>query len=191
MYPDLKVSNASLEIILDCRIPHSKMPSSVSDTSHNGNSSCFPDTSEYEAKTHDKLCFFPLYIKHHEAIWPPVIHLDKMHCLFSVLFSCLGIYNSWLHCNTTVSLNVSSFGWFNTALMVEGKSYLPWLMDWWVINLCWCWINIFPEFISESLSLTPVCNVAHDCHGGNMFKRSSKGIIKSWKRILSVSYFAK
>uniref|UniRef100_A0A8C7WMJ9 D-amino-acid oxidase n=1 Tax=Oryzias sinensis TaxID=183150 RepID=A0A8C7WMJ9_9TELE len=23
-----------------------------------------------------------------------------------------------------------NFGWFNTALMVEGKSYLPWLMDW-------------------------------------------------------------
>lgn len=23
-----------------------------------------------------------------------------------------------------------SYGWFNTALMVEGKSYLPWLMDW-------------------------------------------------------------
>jgi len=23
-----------------------------------------------------------------------------------------------------------SCGWFNTALMVEGKSYLPWLMDW-------------------------------------------------------------
>nr|ABW80182.1 D-amino acid oxidase 1 [Cyprinus carpio] len=23
-----------------------------------------------------------------------------------------------------------SFGWFNTALMVEGKTYLPWLMDW-------------------------------------------------------------
>ncbi|XP_008333774.1 D-amino-acid oxidase [Cynoglossus semilaevis] len=23
-----------------------------------------------------------------------------------------------------------TFGWFNTALMVEGKSYLPWLMDW-------------------------------------------------------------
>ncbi|XP_035021630.1 D-amino-acid oxidase [Hippoglossus stenolepis] len=22
------------------------------------------------------------------------------------------------------------FGWFNTALMVEGKTYLPWLMDW-------------------------------------------------------------
>uniref|UniRef100_A0A1A8JJB5 D-amino-acid oxidase n=1 Tax=Nothobranchius kuhntae TaxID=321403 RepID=A0A1A8JJB5_NOTKU len=22
------------------------------------------------------------------------------------------------------------YGWFNTALMVEGKSYLPWLMDW-------------------------------------------------------------
>ncbi|KAK2837280.1 hypothetical protein Q5P01_014492 [Channa striata] len=23
-----------------------------------------------------------------------------------------------------------TFGWFNTALMVEGKTYLPWLMDW-------------------------------------------------------------
>ncbi|KAG7489630.1 D-amino-acid oxidase [Solea senegalensis] len=23
-----------------------------------------------------------------------------------------------------------SYGWFNTALMVEGKTYLPWLMDW-------------------------------------------------------------
>ncbi|XP_028824589.1 D-amino-acid oxidase isoform X2 [Denticeps clupeoides] len=23
-----------------------------------------------------------------------------------------------------------SFGWFNTALMVEGRTYLPWLMDW-------------------------------------------------------------
>uniref|UniRef100_A0A672T5B6 D-amino-acid oxidase n=1 Tax=Sinocyclocheilus grahami TaxID=75366 RepID=A0A672T5B6_SINGR len=23
-----------------------------------------------------------------------------------------------------------SFGWFNTALMIEGKTYLPWLMDW-------------------------------------------------------------
>ncbi|XP_012679127.1 D-amino-acid oxidase [Clupea harengus] len=23
-----------------------------------------------------------------------------------------------------------SYGWFNTALMIEGKSYLPWLMDW-------------------------------------------------------------
>ncbi|XP_028270553.1 D-amino-acid oxidase-like [Parambassis ranga] len=23
-----------------------------------------------------------------------------------------------------------NYGWFNTALMVEGKSYLPWLMDW-------------------------------------------------------------
>ncbi|XP_041854930.1 D-amino-acid oxidase-like [Melanotaenia boesemani] len=23
-----------------------------------------------------------------------------------------------------------TYGWFNTALMVEGKSYLPWLMDW-------------------------------------------------------------
>lgn len=23
-----------------------------------------------------------------------------------------------------------SYGWFNTALMVEGKGYLPWLMDW-------------------------------------------------------------
>ncbi|XP_041084234.1 D-amino-acid oxidase-like, partial [Polyodon spathula] len=23
----------------------------------------------------------------------------------------------------------SSYGWFNTALMIEGKSYLPWLMD--------------------------------------------------------------
>ncbi|NP_001028912.1 D-amino-acid oxidase, tandem duplicate 1 [Danio rerio] len=23
-----------------------------------------------------------------------------------------------------------SFGWFNTALVIEGKSYLPWLMDW-------------------------------------------------------------
>ncbi|XP_029916227.1 D-amino-acid oxidase [Myripristis murdjan] len=23
-----------------------------------------------------------------------------------------------------------SYGWFNTALMLEGKSYLPWLMDW-------------------------------------------------------------
>ncbi|MFT7808467.1 D-amino-acid oxidase isoform X1 [Arapaima gigas] len=23
-----------------------------------------------------------------------------------------------------------SFGWFNTALMIEGKSYLPWLMNW-------------------------------------------------------------
>uniref|UniRef100_A0A8C7WMK5 D-amino-acid oxidase n=1 Tax=Oryzias sinensis TaxID=183150 RepID=A0A8C7WMK5_9TELE len=44
------------------------------------------------------------------------------------VFSC--IFNTVLHCNTTVSFNVSSFGWFNTALMVEGKSYLPWLMDW-------------------------------------------------------------
>ncbi|KAL4636132.1 D-amino-acid oxidase isoform X1 [Arapaima gigas] len=24
----------------------------------------------------------------------------------------------------------SYFGWFNTALMIEGKSYLPWLMNW-------------------------------------------------------------
>ncbi|XP_061115344.1 D-amino-acid oxidase-like [Conger conger] len=23
-----------------------------------------------------------------------------------------------------------SYGWFNTAIMVEGKTYLPWLMDW-------------------------------------------------------------
>ncbi|KAF0033844.1 hypothetical protein F2P81_013910 [Scophthalmus maximus] len=23
-----------------------------------------------------------------------------------------------------------NYGWFNTALMVEGKTYLPWLMDW-------------------------------------------------------------
>uniref|UniRef100_A0A8C2GLY1 D-amino-acid oxidase n=1 Tax=Cyprinus carpio TaxID=7962 RepID=A0A8C2GLY1_CYPCA len=28
-----------------------------------------------------------------------------------------------------------SFGWFNTALMVEGKTYLPWLMDWCEIPL--------------------------------------------------------
>lgn len=29
-----------------------------------------------------------------------------------------------------VSSKMSSYGWFNTALMVEGKTYLPWLMDW-------------------------------------------------------------
>ncbi|RXN30859.1 D-amino-acid oxidase-like protein [Labeo rohita] len=23
-----------------------------------------------------------------------------------------------------------SFGWFNTSIMIEGKTYLPWLMDW-------------------------------------------------------------
>lgn len=34
------------------------------------------------------------------------------------------------HSNTPVSSNMSSHGWFNTALMVEGKAYLPWLMDW-------------------------------------------------------------
>lgn len=32
--------------------------------------------------------------------------------------------------NTSVSFNMYSHGWFNTALMVEGKTYLPWLMNW-------------------------------------------------------------
>lgn len=32
--------------------------------------------------------------------------------------------------NLSVSSYVSSYGWFNTALMVEGKTYLPWLMNW-------------------------------------------------------------
>ncbi|KAJ8286066.1 hypothetical protein GJAV_G00034180 [Gymnothorax javanicus] len=54
-----------------------------------------------------------------------------------------------------------SHGWFNTALMIEGKTYLPWLMDW----LKERGVKFYQRTIESFKELTEFADVIINCTG--------------------------
>lgn len=154
-------------LVFKCRIPRLKTSSWASDSSQSENCSCSQDTRKFLLKQNIQYItclsvsmscqtFDPSHTELQDtAVYKisriqPITHIQSqkkteiINCPSTKVCQHLSWWRAVTLKLTYVSSNLSSYGWFNTALMVEGKTYLPWLMEWWVINFSLKLYQLFP-----------------------------------------------